>query len=142
MFSDDVPSDVACGSISAATPNRKGRSMTRRYGQSGYVVKKGNMWHGRYYVDLQDRRKRVSVPLGQIDQFTKPEAKRKLRELLEQSGVNTEAHLLQATKMSQTFCKRPHGGGRINCRSSNHPVGKQWAATLTNTYCPDLATFN
>ena len=77
--------------------------MTRRYGQSGYVVKKGNMWHGRYYVDLQDRRKRVSVALGQIDQFTKPEAKRKLRELLEQSGINTEAHLLQATKMSKTF---------------------------------------
>jgi integrase len=77
--------------------------MTRRYGQSGYVVKKGNMWHGRYYVDLQDTRKRVSVPLGPVRQFTKPEAKRKLRDLLEQSGVNTEAHLLQAIGASQTF---------------------------------------
>jgi integrase len=61
------------------------------------------MWHGRYYVDLQDRRKRVSVPLGPIEQFTKPEAKRKLRDLLEQSGVNTEAHLLEAIGASQTF---------------------------------------
>jgi hypothetical protein len=77
--------------------------MTRRYGQSGYVVKKGNMWHGRYYVDLQERRKRVSVPLGPVGQFTKPEAKRKLRDLLEQSGVNTEAHLLQAIGVNQTF---------------------------------------
>jgi integrase len=77
--------------------------MSRRYGQSGSVVKKGNMWHGRYYVDLQEKRKRVSVPLGPIEQFTKPEAKRRLRELLEQSGVNTEAHLLQATKVSRTF---------------------------------------
>ena len=77
--------------------------MSRRYGQSGYVVKKGNMWHGRYYVDLQNKRKRVSVPLGPVDQLTKPEAKRKLRELLEQSGVNTEAHLLQAIKATKTF---------------------------------------
>lgn len=97
------PSAKPCGSIIDATPNRKGRSMNRRYGQSGYVVRKGNMWHGRYYVDVQDRRKRVSVPLGPIDQFTKPQAKRKLRDLLEQSGVNTEAHLLQAIGMSQTF---------------------------------------
>ena len=61
------------------------------------------MWHGRYYVDLPDRRKRVSVPLGPIDQLTKPEAKRKLRDLLEQSGVNTEAHLLQAINVGKTF---------------------------------------
>ena len=61
------------------------------------------MWHGRYYVDLPDRRKRVSVPLGPIDQLTKPEAKRKLRDLLEQSGVNAEAHLLQAIKGGKTF---------------------------------------
>jgi integrase len=77
--------------------------MSRRYGQSGYVVKKGNMWHGRYYVDLHDRRKRVSVPLGPLDQFTKPQAKRRLRELLEQSGVNTEAHLLHAMQIGRTF---------------------------------------
>jgi integrase len=90
-------------SMPPATPNRKGRSMNRRYGQSGYVVKKGNTWHGRYYVDLPDRRKRVSVPIGPVDQFTKSQAKRKLRELLEQSGVNTEAHLLRAMTVSRTF---------------------------------------
>jgi len=61
------------------------------------------MWHGRYYVDLQDKRKRVSVPLGPVEQLTKPEAKRKLRDLLEKSGVNTEAHLLQAINVGKTF---------------------------------------
>jgi integrase len=77
--------------------------MNRRYGQSGCLVKKGNVWHGRFYVDLQDRRKRMSVPLGPIDELTKPEAKRKLRELLGKLGVNTEAHLLQAMNVSRTF---------------------------------------
>ena len=103
MFSEDVCPEVECASISAATPNRKGRSMSRRYGQSGYVVKKGSKWHGRFYVDLHDKRKRMSVPLGQIDELTKPEAKRKLRDLLGKLGVNTEAHLLQAMNVSRTF---------------------------------------
>ena len=52
-----------CGSIASATPNRKrGRSMSRRSGQAGRVVRKGNRWHGRYYVDVpgQEERKRVS----------------------------------------------------------------------------------
>lgn len=77
--------------------------MSRRYGQSGSVVKKGNKWHGRFYVDLQDRRERKSVPLSPVDELTKPEAKRKLRELLGELGVNTEAHLLQAMNVSRTF---------------------------------------
>jgi integrase len=77
--------------------------MNRRSGQTGSVVKKGNMWHGRYYVDLKDRRKRMSVPLGAVDQLTKPQAKRKLREAIEQAGVNTEAHLVKATKAGRTF---------------------------------------
>lgn len=100
-------SEVPCGfdraTISAATPNRKGRNMNRRYGQSGYVVKKGNTWHGRYYVDLPERRKRVSVPIGPVNKVTKSQAMRKLRELVEQSGVNTEAHLLQAISARRTF---------------------------------------
>ena len=45
----------------------------------------------------------MSVPIGPVDQFTKPQAKRKLRDLLQQSGVNTEAHLLQAINESRTF---------------------------------------
>jgi integrase len=77
--------------------------MSRRYGQSGYVVKKGDSWHGSFYVDLEDRRKRMSVPLGKLDELTKPKAKRKLRDLLGQLGVNTEAHLLQTTKVCQAF---------------------------------------
>jgi hypothetical protein len=101
--SGDVCLEVRCASIAPATPNRKCRNMNRRNGQAGSVVKKGKMWHGRYYVDLQDRRKRISMPLGPVAKFTKPEAKRKLRELLEQSGVNAEFHLFQAIQGSRTF---------------------------------------
>ncbi len=81
--------------------------MSRRSGQQGNVVEKGKMWHGRYYVDVvgQDERKRVSVPLGSTDSMTKPEARRKLRTLLEGNGFNTEAHFVRTTRPGRTFAE-------------------------------------
>ena len=49
--------------IGIATPNRKrGKSMSFRSGQSGNVVRKGHMWHGRFYVDIPgvEARRRTS----------------------------------------------------------------------------------
>jgi hypothetical protein len=42
--------------------------MSFRSGQSGTVVRKGQMWHGRYYVDLpgKEERRRASVSLGSV----------------------------------------------------------------------------
>src|ERR1700694_768432 len=95
-------------SVSAATPNRKrGKRMSRRSGQQGTVVKKGNMWHGRYYVDVvgQDERKRVSLPIGSVDAMTKSEAKRRLRATLEENGINTEAHFIRTTVPGRSFAQ-------------------------------------
>src|SRR5438876_7133461 len=78
------------GNTLGTTPNRKrGKSMSYRSGQSGTVVKKGQMWHGRYYVDVagEDKRRKTSVPLGAIHTMKKTEAKRKLRALLEEMGL-------------------------------------------------------
>lgn len=99
-------SKPAPDTVAPATPNRKrGKSMTRRSGQCGTVMRKGRMWHGRYYADVsgQEERKRMSVPLGPIHSMTKPEAKRKLRSLLQDMGINSEAHLVRATRAVNTF---------------------------------------
>lgn len=91
--------------LSPATPNRKrGKSMSFRSGQSGSIVKKGQMWHGRYYIDVpgQAKRRKVSVPLGSIHSLKKPEAKRKLRSLLEEVGLNCDNHLERIT-ITRTF---------------------------------------
>src|SRR4030088_2907323 len=79
--------------LASATPNRKrGKSMSFRSGRSGTVVCKGQMWHGRYYVDIpgEENRRKASVPLGSIHAMKKPEAKRKLRALLEEMGLNED----------------------------------------------------
>ena len=88
------------------TPNRKrAKSMSVRSGQSGSVVRKGQMWHGRYYVDVpnQETRRKASVPLGSIREMKKTEAKRKLRALLEEMGLNDDNHLERTSARAKTF---------------------------------------
>ncbi len=82
--------------------------MARRSGQAGSVVAKGDMWHGRFYCDVpgQDTRVRKSIAIGPRKDMTKPEAKRKLRSLLEEMGVNTEAHLDHAIKPVESFAEK------------------------------------
>jgi len=79
--------------------------MVFRSGQSGSVARKGQMWHGRYYVDLpgKDERRRVSVPLGSVTTMKKPEARRKLRAMLEEMGLNDDTHLERVDSGAKTF---------------------------------------
>ena len=106
----------------ASGQRRKGRkSMSRRSGQKGQVVKKGSMWHVRFYVDVagQEKRQRRSVPIGPCkgkNKLTKPEAERKGAEIIASLGVNTIEHLERATNLSPVvtfrqrveWCRRYH----------------------------------
>jgi integrase len=81
--------------------------MSFRSGQSGNVVRKGQMWHGRYYVDVpgKDERRRVSVPIGSIHTMKRNEAKRKLRAMLDEMGLNSDLHLERAARGGRTFAE-------------------------------------
>jgi integrase len=69
--------------------------MSFRPGQSGAVQRKGKRWVGRFYEDVPDstERKRTSVTLGSVSAMTKSEARRKLRSMLEEMGLNDDKHL-------------------------------------------------
>ena len=101
---DSQPNQLPIQSTAVASDQRrKGRkSMSRRSGQKGQVVKKGCVWHVRFYVDLpgQQARQRKSVPIGPCvgtNKLTKPEAQRQGAEVIKSLGVNTEEHLQRAT---------------------------------------------
>src|ERR1019366_7950500 len=96
---------AVCATIPATPNRRRGKSMSYRSGQSGTVVRKGQMWHGRYYVDVpgQEKRRFASVPLGSVKAMKKTEAKRKLRAMLEEMGLNEDNHLERAEKGGKTF---------------------------------------
>src|SRR5947209_9060952 len=101
-----TPADVRSSATLPTTPNRKrAKSMVFRSGQSGTVVRKGNMWHGRYYADIpgEENRRHASVPLGPVKELKKAEAKRKLRTLLEEMGINKSSHLERVEAGGRTF---------------------------------------
>jgi len=82
--------------------------MSRRSGQSGQVVERGLQWIGRYYVDVpgQDKRVRKSIPIGSTKVMGKFEAKRKLKDLIEEQGVNKPAHLERSVNSIKTFSEQ------------------------------------
>src|SRR4029453_6378917 len=89
------------------------RSMRRRSGQSGQIVRKGKTWHVRFYVDVPGQRKRLrkSVPVGPAarkGKLPKPESVRKAAEIIGAAGVNTVDHLERAIRPERvrTFAQR------------------------------------
>jgi len=79
--------------------------MRKRSGQSGSVKLRGKKWYGRYWRDVrgQEQREHTHVVLGEKSSMTKPEAKRKLMDIIAAEGVNTPQHLERAMKPVVTF---------------------------------------
>lgn len=96
-----------CDSLPAATPFRqKGRKyMSKRSGQSGQVFLRCDRWVGRFYADVpgETNRMRRAVVLGMKRELTKPEAKRKLLEIITAEGVNTPTHLERSLRPPTVF---------------------------------------
>ena len=71
--------------------------MTRRSGQVGYIERKGNGFYVRFWMDVpgQEARKHRSVricPATGLGRMTKPERDRRAREIITESGADTESH--------------------------------------------------
>jgi integrase len=84
---------------------KAGRSMSKRSGQSGSVRLVGSKWYGRYWRDVPGKEKREHplVVLGEKSSMTKPEARRKLMDIIEAEGINKPQHLERALKPAVTF---------------------------------------
>jgi len=104
-----VTAGTADAMVSAATRIRQqrkvGRSMSKRSGQSGSVRLVGSKWYGRYWRDVpgKETREHPLVILGEKSSMTKPEARRKLMDIIETEGVNKPQHLERALKPVVTF---------------------------------------
>jgi integrase len=113
-LSGDICPEVTCASIALATQairRKRGPSLSRRIGQRGNVFQKGlskAAWnpeipaYGRFWIDApgQDRKRKV-IALGVCP--TASVAMRKLRELIDASGVNDNQTFIEATAPATTF---------------------------------------
>jgi len=74
--------------------------MSRRTGQNGTIEERNGAWRGRFLVDVpgQMERQKRSVVLGVKKEMTKSEAKRKLREIIRQEGIDLPTYVIPSTE--------------------------------------------
>jgi integrase len=93
-----------------AEQRQRGKSMSRRSGQSGTIVREGGWHRVRFRIDVpgQYRRKQMSIkicPVSGPDLLTKSERKRRAAEIVNSHGANSIERFNQvvALEMGQTF---------------------------------------
>ena len=102
LLSPDVVDTVA-----KATPEKRkrGKSMSRRSGQSGYIEVRGKYYVVRFWKDVPGQEERMHAsekvcPISGPGRLTKPERERKAREIIAASGADTPEHLAKAEGVS------------------------------------------
>jgi integrase len=92
--------------VATATPDkRRGKSMSRRSGQSGSIEVSGNWYVVRFWKDVMGQEKRVHAcericPINGSEKLTQPERKRRAREIIAKSGADTPECLARAEGVS------------------------------------------
>ena len=125
--------------------------MARRSGQSGYLVRKGNWWHVRYYIDVsgrQDRaRKSLPVcPISGLGALSLPERRRRAKELIAASGADTEEHFkkVEAANLGLAFQQQADRWLEESQNRKRNPVKAKtvccWRSILRKWLVPNLGS--
>jgi integrase len=93
--------------VAKATPEKRkrGKCMSRRSGQSGYIEVRGKYYVVRFWKDVPGQEERMHAsekvcPISGPGRLTKPERERKAREIIAASGADTPEHLAKAEGVS------------------------------------------
>jgi len=123
--------------------------MTRRFGQSGYVEKKGNAFYVRFRIDVlgQEKRAYTSVricPLSGPGSMTKPERARRAREIIAESGADSPElfNRVQVVNLGVTFRQQSEWWLRYMQKRKRKPIKpatmKGWENQLKKWLNPNL----
>jgi integrase len=101
-----LPGDVV-DTVAKATPEmrKRGKSMSRRSGQSGYIEVRGKYYVVRFWKDVLGQEERMHAsekicPIFGPGRLTKPERERKAKEIIAASGADTPEHLAKVEGVS------------------------------------------
>jgi integrase len=94
--------------IETAQPDQREtrKSMSRRSGQSGTLVKEGRWWRVRFRLDQLgiEKRKQLSLKVAPVRlRLSRPELKRRAAEIVQKAGANSEERFNQVVFGEVTF---------------------------------------
>ena len=104
-----LQTDSECDILAGAQPKRRreGRkSMSRRSGQSGNLVKQSGWWRVRFRLDQPgtEKRKQMSIKVARASlRLSRPELERRAREIVQNVGANSEERFNQVVLGEATF---------------------------------------
>lgn len=138
--------------LKPATPvKRRGKSMSRRTGQSGHIEKSGRWWVVRWWMDVEGQEKRTHMrakvcPIDGPDALSASARKRRAHEIITASGADTEEHFNKVVKgvTEITFEEQAERWLRQMQQRKRKPVAPStislWRGCLDNWLNPQIGT--
>ncbi len=123
--------------------------MSRRSGQNGHIERKGNAFYVRFWMDIsgQDKRVHKSVricPVSGLGKLTKPERERRARDIIAQSGADTEDHFKKVlgANLGVTFRQQAKWWIEYMQTRKRRPIkpktASEWQAIIDNWLNPNI----
>jgi integrase len=136
--------------VKVATPvKRKGKSMSRRTGQSGHIEKSGKWWVVRWWMDVEGQEKRVHMrakicPIDGFECLTKSARERRAKEIIAASGADSEEYFNRVVKGASfiTFTEQTEKWFRQMQERKRKPVAPStlslWRGCIDNWLIPQI----
>ena len=134
--------------VHAATPlkRRRGRSMSRRSGQTGSISISGNWWRVRFWKDVDGQEDRMYMsericPVIGLGVLTESERKRKARQIVAASGADSEETLAKSIASAQGTTFRHQTAAwlaRMKKRSTAPSTLETWESCIGNWLNPNI----
>jgi integrase len=114
--------------------------LSRRLGQSGTILKRGDRFYGRFWIDTPDGRKQKTIVLGACP--TKTVAKQRLRDHIEQAGLNTTEQFHANTAPGTSFREQSVAWMNSLATRTRRPVKQatrdNWQQALNKWLIPNI----
>jgi integrase len=128
---------------------RRGKSMSRRTGQSGHIEPSGNWWVVRWWMDVPGQEKRAHkreriCPIAGPGTLSKSARERRAREIIVAIGADTEAHFKKVVTQvgCVTFREQAETWFTELENRKRHPVADStlegWGGVLRNWLYPSI----
>src|SRR5215831_1440973 len=126
--------------IPPATPakRKRGKSLSRRTGQSGHIEKSGRWYVVRYWKDITGQEKREHVrericPISGPGSLSQSERKRRAKEIIQASGADSAEYFAAVVKPNPTgvtFREQSEIWLEQSQNRKRNPIGKNYAGTI------------
>jgi len=134
------PSQDSNGILPPATPARqkRGKSLSRRTGQSGHIEKSGKWYVVRYWKDIPGQEKRQHVrelicPISGPGSLSRSERKRRAKEIIQASRADSAEYSTAVVKPNPTgvtFCEQSEIWLEQSKNRKRNPIGESYAVTI------------